>query len=201
MRRSLLGFCLVALLPILGAAAAQAADKDDKKADSTKVTIPVFRLAGAITEAPADETLFFASSQAVSLKDLVARLEKAAKDEAVKAVVILQKAIRLRRAQKEELRQAMAKLRAVGKEVYAHADSLSMGEYALLSGASRISVVPTGDLWITGLDAELPYLRGLLNKLGIKPDFLTCGEYKSAAEMFMRERPECRKRKKWKTGC
>jgi protease-4 len=193
MRRSLLTLCTAGLLLTFGVAAAQAADKDDKKddkkADSTKPTIPVFRLSGAITEAPADETLFFASSKAVSLKDLVARMEKAAKDESVKAVVILQEGGSTGAAQKEELRQAMAKLRAAGKDVYAHADSLSMGEYVLLSGASRLSIVPTGDLWITGLHAELPYLRGLLDKLGVKPDFLTCGEFKSAAELFMREGP------------
>jgi len=59
-----------------------------------------------------------------------------------------------------------------------------MGQYVLASGATRVSVVPTADLWITGLSGESPYLRGLLDKLGVKPDFLACGEYKSAAEMF-----------------
>jgi protease-4 len=189
MRRSLLSFCLAALLSTLGVALAQAADKEDKQAESSKATIPVFRLTGALTEAPAEDTIFFASTKAVSLKDLVARMEQAAKDDAVKAVVILQEGGSTGAAQKEELRQAMAKLRAAGKEVYAHADSLSMGDYVLLSGASRISVVPTGDLWITGLHTELPYVRGLLDKLGVKPDFLTCGDYKSAAEIFLREGP------------
>src|SRR4029079_9315044 len=88
-----------------------------------------------------------------------------------------------------ELRQAMSKLQAAGKPVYSHSDSLDMKEYVLLSGASRLSVCPTADLWITGLHGETPYLRGLLDLLGVKPDFLTCGEYKSAAEMFMREGP------------
>src|SRR4029079_11873044 len=89
----------------------------------------------------------------------------------------------------EEVRQAMKRLRDAGKEVYAHADSLGMGQYTLLSGASRLSVVPTADLWVMGVGGEAPYLRGLLDLLGVKPDFLTCGDYKSAAEMFMREGP------------
>ena len=89
----------------------------------------------------------------------------------------------------------MAGLRAAGKEIYAHADSLGeLGEYVLLSAASRLSVVPTADLWITGLFGEAPYLRGLLDKLGVKPEFLTCGAYKSAAEIFMRDGPEPRGR-------
>ena len=83
----------------------------------------------------------------------------------------------------------MAKVRAGGKEIYAHADSLTMSEYVLLSGASRLSVVPTADLWVTGLFGESPYLRGLLDKLGVKPDFLSCGAYKSAAEIFLRDGP------------
>src|SRR5262249_44814053 len=72
---------------------------------------------------------------------------------------------------------------------YAHADSLSMREYVLLTGASRLSVVPTADLWIVGLFGDSPYLRGLLDKLGVKPEFLTCGSYKSAAEIFLRDGP------------
>ena len=83
----------------------------------------------------------------------------------------------------------MARVRAAGKEIYSHADSLQMGEYALLSGSTRLSVVPTGDVWITGMHGEAMFLRGLLDKLGVQPDFLTCGTYKSAAEMFMRKAP------------
>ena len=64
-----------------------------------------------------------------------------------------------------------------------------MREYVLLSGASRLSVVPTADLWVTGLFGEAPYLRGLLDKIGVKPEFLTCGAYKSAAEIFLRDGP------------
>ena len=83
----------------------------------------------------------------------------------------------------------MSQLRASGKEIYAFADSLSMEDYVLLSGATRISVVPTGIVWLTGIHGESPYVRGLLDKIGVTPDFLHCGDYKSAAEIFMREGP------------
>src|SRR4029079_18290139 len=45
------------------------------------------------------------------------------------------------------------------------------------------------DLWITGLYGEAPYLKKMLEKLGVQPDFMTCGDYKSASEIFMREGP------------
>jgi protease-4 len=92
-------------------------------------------------------------------------------------------------AQVEELRQAITEITKSGKSVYAHADGLSMHGVALLSAATHLSVAPTGDLWLTGLYGESMYLHGLLTKLGVKPDFLTCGAYKSAAETFMRDGP------------
>jgi protease-4 len=62
-------------------------------------------------------------------------------------------------------------------------------DFALFSSATRLSVVPNGMVFITGLHAEAPYARGLLDKIGVTPDFLTCGDYKSAAEIFMRNGP------------
>ena len=102
-------------------------------------------------------------------------------------------------AQCEEIRQAVDRIKASGKKVYAHADSLSMMNYALLSGVSSVNVVPTGDVWVIGFNAESPYVRGLLDKIGVKPDFLTCGKFKSAAEMFMRKgpSPEAEQMRSW----
>jgi protease-4 len=170
-----------------------------KKAATGKPVIPVFRLAGPVTESPSDDTLSFGGVSSISLKDLVARLKKAVDDSAVKAVVLLDEGGTIGSAQKEELRQIMARIRAAGKEIYVHSDSLTTGEYILLSGASRLSVVPTADLWVTGLYGESPYLRGLLDKIGVKPDFLHCGDYKSAAEIFMREgpSPEAERMQNW----
>jgi protease-4 len=188
MRRLLFALVAFAFLP-LAATAAEAA----------KPVVAVFRLAGAITESPADDAFSFSMAQSTALKDLVARLTKAAADPAVKAVVLLPEGGALGLAQTEEVRQAMKQVRAAGKEVFAHADSLSMREYVLLSGASRLSVVPTADVWVTGLSGESPYLRGLLDLLGVKPDFLTCGAYKSAAEIFTRTgpSPEAEKMENW----
>jgi len=50
-------------------------------------------------------------------------------------------------------------------------------------------MVPTGYLFVTGLYGEQLFLRGLLDRMGVEPDFATCGDYKSAAEMFMRTSP------------
>jgi protease-4 len=163
---------------------------DDVKAEKKPAaTLAVFHLTGAVTETPMPEDFPLGDVAGVSMKELTTRMDKAAKDPAVKAVVLLLEGATIGTAQKEELRQAMSRVRAAGKEIHAHSDSMSMGEYALLCGANRLSVVPTADMWVTGMHGEAMFLRGLLDKLGVQPDFLTCGAYKSAAEQFMRKEP------------
>jgi protease-4 len=184
---------VVCLLAADGFGADESAKKTasaSKSISLSKPTVAVFRLHGAIAETPVDEVLTFGGEHhPLALKDLIRRMNKARDDASVKAVVVLMDDAQLGTAQVEELRQAITEISKSGKDVYAHADSLTMHGYALLSAATHLSVSPTGDLWLTGLYAESMYLRGLLNKLGVKPDFLTCGEYKSAAETFMREGP------------
>ncbi|MCK4659503.1 MAG: signal peptide peptidase SppA [Phycisphaerae bacterium] len=151
--------------------------------------IAVFELKGPIIERPVDDTFSFGADKATSLKDLVARMKEARDDDEVDAVVVLVEGVSMGLAQIEELRQVMSQIRAVDKDIYVHVDGLSLGTLALLGEATKLSVVPTGDLWLAGIHVESPYVRGLLDKIGVTPDFLTCGEYKTAAEILMRKGP------------
>ena len=139
MSRKVIALCAALLLPAVPAAQAQ---------NNEKPVIAVFSLAGEVVETPAEEELFFSTGGRESLKDLITRLEKARDDKAVKAVVLLKVDASLGYAQIEELRRVIGEIREADKKVYAHADSLMMGDYVLLSGASQLSVVPTGDLFI-----------------------------------------------------
>ncbi len=168
----------------MAASPALAAEKTDAKAP----VLGVFTFGGTITEAPmSDDFPFLTKTE--SFKSLLARLKKIEKDENARGVVLLVSGVTLGRSQIEEVRAVLERIKAAGKKVVAHADSMSMRTYSLISCADRISVVPTGDIWITGIYGESPYLRGLLDKLGIKPDYQTCGDYKSAGEMFMLNGP------------
>jgi protease-4 len=173
----------------LAATPAQATLEEPPANEKDRSIVAVFRLEGPLTEVPAAETLPVFGPPGTSLEELVAGLGKAADGSTVKAVVILPESAWLGVAQVEELRAAMSLVRSHGKEVYVHAESLLMGQYVLACGASRISVVPTGPVLIPGLHGSSLHVRGLLDKLGVKPDFLTEGAYKSAAELFMREQP------------
>jgi protease IV len=166
------------------------AQADAKKADAKSV-IAVFTFDRPLMEKPQGEEFpLFSTIKPSSLKDVVERMKKAKDDQNVKAVVLLLDEVELGLSQSEEIRQALDGIKAAGKEVYAHVDSMLMTRsLALAASASRISVTPTTVIIVSGFNAESPYLRGLLDKVGVKPDFLTCGAYKSAAEIFMRKGP------------
>ncbi len=152
--------------------------------------VPIFEFNSAVLEAPAADDPLLGNQGAEPLKDIVERMKKAQEDDDVPAVIIhLGTGAAIGSAQLEELHQAISRVRSAGKPVYAFADSLSFRQLALLSAASHVSVAPVGDLFINGLYGEQLFLRGLLNKIDVTPDFLTCGAYKSAAETFMRKKP------------
>ncbi|MHC4400056.1 MAG: S49 family peptidase, partial [Planctomycetota bacterium] len=183
MRRLLLAATAVLLL--VGWDTASAGERK-----SGKPVAAVFSLDRPVTESPqGDDFFLFGSMGGEALKDLVARMKKVKDDDAVKAVVLLPGGTYLGYGQIEEVRRVLEDIKSAGKEVCVHADALSMREYVLLSGASKITLVPTGIVMITGIRAEEPFARGLLDLIGVKPDFMTCGAYKSAAEMFMRTGP------------
>ncbi|MCA9080647.1 MAG: signal peptide peptidase SppA [Planctomycetaceae bacterium] len=160
----------------------------EKKEAPKPDTVAIIRLDKPISDKPGSDDPLFGTAAPEALRDLVQRFHKAADDPQVAAVVVLWGENGLGRGQGAELRQAFDVVKAK-KPVYAHADTLTTGGYSVLSAASRISVSPTGDVWITGIYGEQLYLRGLLDLLKVQPDFLTCGEFKSAAETFMRTGP------------
>ena len=181
-------YCLATVILVLFATGVSAAAP--QKPDQRPARIPVFSLSGAITEQATDAGFPFAASGASeSLHSLLTRLNQVEQDDSVPAIVLLTGASMLGRAQLEEIRQALDKIRKAGKKIHTHADMMMTSDLALLSGATEISMVPTGNLFITGLYGEQLFVRGLLDKLGVQPDYFTCGEFKSAGEMFMRTSP------------
>jgi protease-4 len=86
-----------------------------------------------------------------------------------------------------ELRDALWYLRQRGKRVLCHLEDADGASLYLCSAASRILVNPAGGIRFAGLKTRYFYLKSLLDKLGIRADFIRIGAHKSAPEMFMRD--------------
>ncbi len=148
-----------------------------------------FHLGGEVTESPVEDPFGLLASQVTSLRELVARLDKAGGDDAVKAVVLTFDGMSLGFGQLQETRDAIGRVQKAGKKVYVHADGMSTFAYGLLCAGDRLSVAPQSALWLIGFHGESLYIKGLLDKIGVQGDFLHMGDYKSAAEMFTRTGP------------
>jgi len=153
------------------------------------VTLAHIHLSGFVTERPQDDTFGFSLGSTSSLKTILRRLSRARNDDSVKAVVITFDNFITGVGQLEELHRELLKFRDTGKKVYVHSSGLDTWSYAMVSGAAELSMVPTGDVWLTGIYSEGFYLKGLLDKIGVEADMLHEGEYKSASELFTRSEP------------
>ncbi len=166
---------------LLGPAAAQAGEK----------IIVHLELKGALLEAPEGPGLMsFESNKQVTTKALLERLKQIREDDDVAAVFLTFEGTAMGLAQLQDLRDAIAAVKAAGKPVYAHMDSCySSGLYWLASSASRLAVVPSGDVWVTGLYGEQLFLKHMLGHLGMVADVIHIGDYKSAGEVLTRTAP------------
>lgn len=86
----------------------------------------------------------------------------------------------------QELRDAVYLLRQSGKKVLCHLEDADGSSLYLCSAADRILINPAGGVRFAGLRARYFYYAGLLDKLGIKADFVRIGPHKSAPESFTR---------------
>lgn len=90
-------------------------------------------------------------------------------------------------AHAEELADALRFIRAHHKKVLCSFEDARARSLYVCANADRIVVTPSGGLDYAGLKAQYIYLKGLLDKLGIKADFVRVGPHKTAPEQFTNE--------------
>jgi protease-4 len=93
-------------------------------------------------------------------------------------------------AQAEEAGRLLERLRKTGKPVICHAHGLgNRTAWVAGRGCDRIWLSPAGDVETMGIAGQVVYLKGALDKLHVRADFLQMGRYKSAVESLTREGP------------
>lgn len=140
---------------------------------------------------PANFAEPFAPAKPV-LRELVAAIDRAAGDDRVKGIAAQMKTASFQPAHIQELRAALKRFRDTGKfaVIYSHdfgGATGGLGRYYLASAFDEIWMQPLGTLAISGVGAEMPYLRGVLDKLGVRPQFYQREDYKTAYESLTRD--------------
>ncbi len=127
------------------------------------------------------------SGDAIGLIEFKKTLKEAKDDKNIKGIYLQTENPMAGWASLEEVRKALIDFKGSKKFVYAYAETMTEKGYYLASVADKIYLNPAGDLEWNGLNAELSFFKGTLDKLGIKPEIFKVGDFKSAVEPFIRE--------------
>jgi protease IV len=114
------------------------------------------------------------------------RLERAAADASVAALLLRVDASPGGWAAADDVRSALARFQEAGKQVYAMLEAPGNVGMWIASAADRIFMVPTGELGLVGVGVEMTFFGAALQRLGVEPDFESAGAYKAAAEPYTR---------------
>ena len=131
----------------------------------------------------------FKGAAELGLNDILEDLEKAKTDDRIKGVFLdLGFMVNARMATVKEIRDKLIEFKKEsGKPVIAYAELYTQGTYYLASAADQVYLVPEGDLDFRGLQAELMFMKGLFDKLGIDIQFIrgSNNRFKSYGETFI----------------
>jgi protease-4 len=192
MRRKLINFlawlgALALISAIAAALAVMAIARKGRVADNTILELDLERnLVEYVPESPLGQVMY---KDAPTLRDVVFALERAAADPHVVALIARVGNNSLGLAKIQELRDAVMAFRRSGKPAVAQAETFGEfgpgnGSYYLATAFSEIYLQPSGDVGLTGLVAETPFVKGTLEKLGVVPRLDHRAEYKSFMNTF-----------------
>ena len=160
--------------------------------DNTLVIAPEGRLVEQYTADPVSRALARALGDEqleVQLRDVLRALDHAKEDDRIERVYL--RVDRLQPtgfASLREISTALQEVRAAGKEVIAFGENFGQAQYLLAAQADEVYLDPMGGMLLEGLGRYRAYYReGLEDKLGVDVHLFKVGEYKSAAEPYVRD--------------
>ncbi|MFP4463718.1 MAG: signal peptide peptidase SppA [Alphaproteobacteria bacterium] len=132
-----------------------------------------------------------------TLGNYIDALDRAALDPRVSGVYTKITGGSLSIAHAQEFRSALKEFKESGKFAYVYAPSFDQGlsGYYLASAFDEVWMQPLGVVTILGISAQIPYVRGVLDEVGIKPQIYKRKEYKGAYDTVIeREMPDASRR-------
>jgi len=143
----------------------------------------------ATSTTPLDAALNQNATKSMTLRSLVIALEKAGKDDRIKAVLLTGSFdpadYGTGYSCLHELRDAILAFKKTGKKVYAYIESPTTRDYYVASAASVIYLNPYGEMEMPGLASEKMYYADAFQKYGIDVQVTRVGKYKSAVEPYI----------------
>lgn len=159
---------------------------------TTLVIAPEAQLVEQYTTDPVSRSLQASFGQGpaeVQLRDVLKVLASAKDDDKIERVLLrVDRMAFSGYAAIREIGEAVQALRASGKQVVAFGERFTQAQYLLAAQADEVYLDPQGEVMMLGLSGyRMFYREGLQDKLGIDMHLFKVGEFKSAAEPFIRD--------------
>jgi protease-4 len=180
---ALIVFSILGVMVLIGiAASASSSDKPVIGSDAVLVLDLSKPYKETVQENPFASLTTDGDFETPSLFDMVRLIEHAKLDANVKGIYILASSNVNGFGASEEIRKALLDFRKSKKFVVAYGETISQKGYAVANVAQKIFVHPQGGLEWAGFSSNLVFLKGMLDKLEIKPEIFYAGKFKSATE-------------------
>jgi protease-4 len=134
------------------------------------------------------EPLGFSMNANIGLRELLNVIENAKNDENIKGIYLEADLLMEGYPTIYAVRNALKEFRSSGKFIVANHQFASHKSYLLSSVADEVYIHPSGYFEFDGFAVEKTYLKGLFDKLDVKPIPLYSGDYKSFSETFRNDK-------------
>ena len=118
--------------------------------------------------------------------ELTRLLEDAREDDTVAAILLRPAGAAFSRAARQEIASELRLFRDSGKPVIFFDEAYANRDYVLAAHGDKILTVPTGTVDLLGMASDVMFYAELLDKLGVKVDYVRAGSYKSFVEPYTR---------------
>ncbi|HTV48902.1 MAG TPA: signal peptide peptidase SppA [Phycisphaerae bacterium] len=146
-------------------------------------------LNGELLESPRGFSLSldnFGPNDQPSLTKLLDTLKRVKDDDSLSGVYLNLSDFDLTLAQTQELGQMFDQLRSAGKKIAIYASDFDTNTYLLGIHADTLAMATHGELYIPGVELQLMFFKGLLDKFHIQADMVQIGKFKGAEEPLTR---------------
>ena len=121
----------------------------------------------------------------ISLRTFERIITSAKDDENIEAIYLNFDNVSISFNKAEKVRSILKEFKA-SKPIYSYSELYSKGAYYLSSVADFIAISPPGFISVSGFEISKFFYKDLFNELGIKIQLFKVGEYKGAAESYVR---------------
>jgi len=129
-----------------------------------------------------------AVSNKLGLKDILDNIRKAKTDPNIKGIYLELTNIPCGISTLSEIREALLDFKKSKKFMICYSDSYTQKTYFLATVADKIYLNPEGEVSFLGLNAQVMFYKKMLEKIGVQPEVIRHGKFKSAIEPFILEK-------------